>query len=65
MIFAIESAMDELARELGISPFELRRHNGVLTHVADAIGMSRKYLYARLNRLEIDVDSFRTSDRAA
>lgn len=43
----------------------LRRHNGVLTHVADAIGMSRKYLYARLNRLEIDVDSFRTSDRAA
>lgn len=43
----------------------LRRHNGVLTHVADAIGMSCKYLYARLNRLEIDVDSFRTSDRAA
>ena len=29
MIFAIESAMDELARELGISPFELRRRNGV------------------------------------
>jgi CO/xanthine dehydrogenase Mo-binding subunit/aerobic-type carbon monoxide dehydrogenase small subunit (CoxS/CutS family) len=27
--FAVESAMDELARELGISPIELRRLNGV------------------------------------
>jgi len=43
----------------------LRRHNGVLTRVADAIGMSRKYLYARLERLDIDVDSFRTRDRGA
>jgi DNA-binding NtrC family response regulator len=43
----------------------LRRHNGVITRVADAIGMSRKYLYARLERLDIDVDSFCTSDRAA
>jgi len=29
VIFAVESAMDELARELGISPFELRRRNAV------------------------------------
>ena len=40
----------------------LRRHNGVLTRVADAIGMSRKYLYTRLERLDINVDDFRTSD---
>ncbi len=43
----------------------LRRHNGVLTRVAEDIGMSRKYLYARLDRLDIDVSRFRTSDRAA
>ena len=43
----------------------LRRHNGVLTRVADAIGMSRKYLYARLDHLDIDIESFRTTDRAA
>ncbi len=30
VIFAIESAMDELARELGIDPFELRRRNVVV-----------------------------------
>lgn len=30
VIFAIESAMDELAREVGISPFELRRRNVVV-----------------------------------
>ena len=29
VIFAIESAMDELARELGIDPFQLRRINAV------------------------------------
>jgi len=38
----------------------LRRHNGVLTRVADAIGMSRKYLYARLERLDINVDDYRS-----
>ncbi|WP_410961052.1 molybdopterin cofactor-binding domain-containing protein, partial [Salmonella sp. SKLX077814] len=27
VVFAVESAMDELARELGIDPFELRRRN--------------------------------------
>ena len=42
----------------------LRRHNGVLTRVAEAIGMSRKYLYARLEHLDIDVENFRTSDRS-
>ena len=30
VVFAIESAMDELARELGMSPFELRRKNVVV-----------------------------------
>jgi CO/xanthine dehydrogenase Mo-binding subunit/aerobic-type carbon monoxide dehydrogenase small subunit (CoxS/CutS family) len=30
VIFAIESAMDELARELGIDPFELRRKNVIV-----------------------------------
>ncbi|WIB25739.1 molybdopterin cofactor-binding domain-containing protein [Curtobacterium sp. MCSS17_015] len=30
VVFAIESAMDELARELGIGPFELRRRNVVV-----------------------------------
>jgi putative selenate reductase molybdopterin-binding subunit len=29
VIFAIESAMDELARKLGIDPFELRRRNAI------------------------------------
>lgn len=28
-IFAVESAMDELARALGLDPFELRRRNAV------------------------------------
>jgi DNA-binding NtrC family response regulator len=40
----------------------LRRHNGVLTRVADAIGMSRKYLYTRLERLDINIDQFRTNN---
>ncbi|WP_394768753.1 molybdopterin-dependent oxidoreductase [Lacisediminihabitans sp.] len=30
VIFAVESAMDELARELGIDPFELRRRNVIV-----------------------------------
>ena len=30
VVFAIESAMDELARELGIDPFELRRRNVIV-----------------------------------
>ncbi|MCU1419678.1 MAG: aldehyde oxidase [Mycetocola sp.] len=30
VIFAIESAMDELARELGMTPFELRRRNVIV-----------------------------------
>jgi DNA-binding NtrC family response regulator len=37
----------------------LQRHNGVITHVADAIGMSRKYLYTRLEQLRIDPTRFR------
>ncbi|PWJ52909.1 CO or xanthine dehydrogenase, Mo-binding subunit [Quadrisphaera granulorum] len=30
LVFAVESAMDELARELGMDPFELRRRNAVV-----------------------------------
>lgn len=30
LIFAIESAMDDLAREVGLSPYELRRRNAVV-----------------------------------
>ena len=37
----------------------LKRHRGVVTHVADAIGMSRKNLYCRLTRLGIDPARFR------
>ena len=37
----------------------LRRHNGVISHVATAIGMSRKNLYMRLDDLEIDYKYFR------
>ncbi|HJN29559.1 MAG TPA: sigma-54 dependent transcriptional regulator, partial [Candidatus Latescibacteria bacterium] len=37
----------------------LKRHQGVVTHVADAIGMSRKNLYCRLTRLGIDPARFR------
>jgi two-component system nitrogen regulation response regulator NtrX len=37
----------------------LRRHRGVIAQVADAIGMSRKNLYMKLDSLEIDYDRFR------
>jgi DNA-binding NtrC family response regulator len=37
----------------------LRRHRGVIAQVADAIGMSRKNLYMKLDNLEIDYDRFR------
>lgn len=37
----------------------LRRHNGVLARVADSIGMSRKYLYRRLDDLGIDANTYR------
>ena len=37
----------------------LERHNGVIAHVADAIGMSRKNLYTRLDHLRIDVKQYR------
>ncbi|OMQ14303.1 hypothetical protein A7K94_0217585 [Modestobacter sp. VKM Ac-2676] len=30
VVFAIESALDELARQVGISPFDLRRRNVVV-----------------------------------
>ena len=42
----------------------LRRHNGVITHVADAIGMSRKYLYKRLGQLDIDPRGYRPGGSA-
>ncbi len=38
----------------------LKRHNGVISHVADAIGISRKNLYTRLQRLRIDYHRYRT-----
>jgi len=37
----------------------LQRHHGVITHVADAIGMSRKNLYTRMDQLRIDYSRFR------
>ena len=37
----------------------LRRHHGVVAHTAGAIGMSRKNLYSRMSRLEIDYDRYR------
>ena len=37
----------------------LRRHNGVITHVAEAIGISRKHLYMRLDQLGIDYRRYR------
>jgi len=37
----------------------LRRHHGVVAHAASAIGMSRKNLYSRMSRLEIDYDRYR------
>ena len=37
----------------------LERHNGVVAHVAEAIGMSRKNLYTRLGHLRIDVKQYR------
>lgn len=37
----------------------LRRHNGVITHVAEAIGISRKHLYMRLDQLRIDYRRYR------
>ncbi|MFH1570010.1 MAG: sigma-54 dependent transcriptional regulator [Gemmatimonadota bacterium] len=37
----------------------LRRHGGVIAHAAEAIGMSRKNLYHRLELLQIDRERFR------
>ena len=37
----------------------LRRHNGVISRAARAIGMSRKNLYMRLGDLRIDYDAYR------
>ena len=37
----------------------LRRHNGVIAHVAEAIGVSRKHLYVRMDQLAIDYSKFR------
>jgi DNA-binding NtrC family response regulator len=37
----------------------LRRHNGVIAQVADAIGMSRKNLYMKLENLDIDYEQYR------
>ena len=39
----------------------LQRHHGVISHVADAIGMSRKNLYTRMNQLEIEYSRFRAA----
>ncbi len=37
----------------------LARHHGIITQVADAIGMSRKNLYMKLDSLHIDYDRYR------
>ena len=37
----------------------LRRHNGVIAQVAEAIGMSRRNLYIKLETLDIDYDRYR------
>ena len=37
----------------------LRRHQGVITQVAESIGMSRKNLYMKLDHLRIDIERFR------
>ena len=37
----------------------LRRHRGVITQVAEAVGMSRKNLYMKLEHLQIDYERFR------
>ncbi len=37
----------------------LRRHNGVISQVAEAIDMSRKNLYMKLEHLKIDYERFR------
>jgi len=37
----------------------LQRHHGVISHVADAIKMSRKNLYTRMDQLQIDYTRFR------
>ncbi len=46
--FAIETAMDEMAEKLGISPFELRRRNGInansTTSTGQPVGTSAPYL---------------------
>ena len=38
----------------------LRRHHGVITQVAEAIGMSRKNLYMKLEHLQIDYERYRS-----
>jgi two-component system, NtrC family, response regulator AtoC len=37
----------------------LQQHNGVIAHVAEAIGMSRKNLYTKLDQLQIDYRLYR------
>ena len=37
----------------------LQRYNGIISHAADAIGMSRKNLYSRLEQLHIDHHTYR------
>ena len=37
----------------------LQQHNGVIAHVAEAIGMSRKNLYTKLDQLRIDYRRYR------
>ena len=37
----------------------LNRHHGVISQVAEAVGLSRKSLYAKLEHLEIDYQHYR------
>ena len=36
-----------------------RRHRGVISQVAEAVGLSRKSLYAKLENLDIDYQRYR------
>ena len=37
----------------------LHRYHGVISRVAEAVGLSRKSLYAKLDYLEIDYERYR------
>ena len=42
----------------------LHRHRGVISQVAEAVGLSRKSLYAKLENLDIDYQRYRFCSRS-